>query len=228
MAAKAVELGGHRADAYMNLAMSHLKQDRIHQAKRAISQGLSEVRPFPEGELLLGEIYLTEGQYDSAVERFERVIYPPASEREVAYDLETLAAEGDPLRPGAAGLKADAHFNLGTVYVGRGQVDLAEIHLRQAVSLKPDFAEAHANLGILYDHTGRGVQGVSSLEKAVNLDSQNAVYRFNLGLAYAKLRRLSEARDQFETALRLDPSLTDAEDKLRLVDSLLQVQGVSP
>jgi len=225
MAAKAVELGGHRADAYMNLAMSHLKQDRIAQAKQTISRGLREVRPFPEGELFLGEIYLTEGQYDSAVESFERVIYPPASERDVAYDLEILAAEGDPLRPGAAGLKAKAHFNLGTVYVGRGQIDLAEIHLKQALSLKPDFAEAHANLGILYDHTGRGAEALPLLVKAINLDPNNAVYSFNLGLAYAKLMRLSEARDQFETALTLDPSLTDAQDKLRLVDSLLEVRG---
>jgi tetratricopeptide (TPR) repeat protein len=228
MAEKAVELGGHQANAYMNLAMSHRKEGRIDQAKQTIGQGLREIRPFPEGELLLGEIYLTEGQYDSAVERFERVIYPLASEADVAYDLEILAAEGDPHRLGAAGLKAKAHFNLGTVYVGRGQIDLAEIHLKQALSLNPDFAEAHANLGILYDHTGRGAEALPSLVKAINLDPNNAVYHFNLGLVYAKLMRLNEAREQFETTLRLDPSLTDAQNKLRLVDSLLQVQGVSP
>jgi tetratricopeptide (TPR) repeat protein len=228
MAEKAVELGGHQADAYMNLAMSHFKEGRIDQAKQTIGQGLREIRPFPEGELFLGEIYLTEGQYDSAVERFERVIYPPASERDVAYDLEILAAEGDPHRLGAANLKAKAHFNLGTVYVGRGEINSAEIHLKQALLLNPDFAEAHANLGILYDHTGRGAEALPSLVKAINLDPNNAVYHFNLGLAYAKLMRLSEARDQFETTLRLDPSLADAQNKLRLVDSLLQVQGVSP
>ncbi|MGB7062374.1 MAG: tetratricopeptide repeat protein [Candidatus Zixiibacteriota bacterium] len=228
MAEKAVELGGHRADAYMNLAMSYRKEGRIDQAKQTLGQGLREIRPFPEAELLLGEIYLTEGQYDSAVERFDRVIHPLASEADVAYDLEILAAEGDPHRLDAAGLKAKAHFNLGTVYVGRGEINSAEIHLKQALSLKPDFAEAHANLGILYDHTGRGAQGVSSLEKAINLDPQNAVYHFNLGLAYAKLMKLREAREEFETSLRLDPLLTDAHQKIRLVDSLLQVQGGSP
>ena len=228
MAERAVELGGHQANAYMNLAMSHRQEGRIDQAKQTISQGLREIRPFPEGELLLGEIYLTEGQPDSAVERFERVIHPPASEADVAYDLEILAAEGDPHRLGAAGLKAKAHFNLGTVYVGRGEINSAEIHLKQALSLKPDFAEAHANLGILYDHTGRGAEALPWLVQAIDLDPNNAVYRFNLGLAYAKLMRLREARDQFETALTLDPSLTDAGHKLRLVDSLLQVQGVSP
>jgi tetratricopeptide (TPR) repeat protein len=228
MAARAIRLGGYPAGAYMNLAASYRKEGNIRQAKQTITQGLAEVRPFPEGELFLGEIYLTEGQYDSAVERFENVIHPPASQRDIAYDLEVLASEGDPHRLSKQGLQAKAHFNLGTVYVGRGEIDLAEFHLKQALSLKPDFAEALANLGILYDHTGRGAEGVSSLEKAISLDPRNAVYRFNLGLAYAKLMRLREAREEFETSFTLDPSLTDAQDKLRLVDSLLQVQGISP
>ena len=57
------------------------------------------------------------------------------------------------------------------------------------------------------------------------MDPQNAVYHFNLGLAYAKLMKLRQAREEFEATLTLDPSLTDAHQKLRLVDSLLQVQG---
>ncbi|MGB2769450.1 MAG: tetratricopeptide repeat protein [Candidatus Zixiibacteriota bacterium] len=228
MAEKAIRLGGYSANAYMNLAMSYWKEGKIHEAKQTVAQGLTEVRPFPEGELLLGEIYLTEGLYDSAVERFENVIHPPASERDVAYDLEILASKGDPQRLDKQGLQAKAHFNLGTVYVQRGEISSAEIHLKRAISLKPDFAEAHANLGLLYDHTGRGAQGLPSLKKAVSLDPQNAVYHFNLGLAYAKQMKLIEAREEFETTLTLDPSLTDAHQKLRLVDSLLQVQGGSP
>jgi tetratricopeptide (TPR) repeat protein len=228
MAGKAISLGGYPANAYMNLAMSYWKEGRIHQAKQTIAQGLAEVRPFPEGELLLGEIYLTEGHYDSAVERFENIIHPPASQRDVAYDLEILAAQGDPHRLDKQGLQAKAHFNLGTVFVRSGEINSAETHLKQAISLKPDFAEAYANLGILFDHSGRGDEALPSLKRAINLDPRNAVYHFNLGLAYAKLMKLREAREEFETTLTLDPSLTDAHQKLRLVDSLLQVQGVSP
>jgi tetratricopeptide (TPR) repeat protein len=228
MAEKAIRLGGYSANAYMNLAMSYWKEGRIHDAKQTVAQGLTEVRPFPEGELLLGEIYLTEGQYDSAVERFENIIHPPISERDVAYDLEILASKGDPHRLDKAGLQAKAHFNLGTVYVGRGEINSAEIYLKRAISLQPDFAEAYTNLGLLYDHTGRGAEGLPWLKKAVSLDPQNAVYHFNLGLAYAKQMKLREAREEFETTLMLDPSLTDAQQKMLLVDSLLQVQGVSP
>ena len=105
--------------------------------------------------------------------------------------------------------------------------------LKSLTSANPDidnypFTTLTPNLGILYDHTGRGAEALPLLVKAINLDPDNAVYRFNLGLAYAKLMRLTEARDQFETALGLDPSLTDAEDKMRLVDSLLEVRGNTP
>src|SRR6185369_5389878 len=42
-----------------------------------------------------------------------------------------------------------AHYNLGIVLKERGEVDQAVEHYRQAVALRPDYAEAHYNLGRL-------------------------------------------------------------------------------
>ncbi len=228
MAEKAVQLDNRYANAYMNLALSYLESGKTDEAKETLSRGISNVQPFFEGELLLGEIYQAETKFDSAMERFERIIHPPRSYRDVAYDLEALASKGGPYRLETSEVQAKAHLNLGTIQMQRGELDLAVSHLKQALSLKPDFAEAHANLGTLYDHTGRGAEALPSLQKAISLDPQNAAYHFNLGLAYAKQMKLTEAREEFETTLMLDPSLTDAHQKILLVDSLLQVQGVSP
>lgn len=228
MAKKAVKLRSYYPEAYMNLTLSYWENGETHKAKETLSQGLKNVQPFFEGELLLGEIYLAEAKFDSAIKRFESIIHPPKSYRDVAYDLEALASKGELYNLENTRIRAKAHFNLGTIYVQRGEINLAETHLKQALSLKPDFAEAYANLGILADHTGRGTDAVPLLKKAISLDVQNATYHFNLGLAYAKQLKLKEARAEFETSLMIDPSLFEAKDKLLLVDSLLQTEGVSP
>ncbi|MGB8658538.1 MAG: tetratricopeptide repeat protein [Candidatus Zixiibacteriota bacterium] len=228
MAEKALQLKGYYPEAYMNLASSYWENGEAGKAKEILHQGLENVKPFYEGELLLGEIYQSEAKTDSAIERFETIVQAPSSAKDVAYDLETLASKGDPLNLGESQIKAKAHFDLATVCAQRGDLDGAEIHLKQALSLNPDLAEANANLGSLYDHTGRGVQAIPLLKKAVSLDTLNAAYHYNLGLAYAKQLRLDWAREEFQISLSLDSSLTEASEKLHLVDSLLQTQNPSP
>jgi tetratricopeptide (TPR) repeat protein len=227
MAQKAVQAGNHTPNAYMNLALSYWNRGEIDKAKQMLLQGLSKVQPFPEAELLLGEIYLAEVKLDSAAERFRKVIQL-SSGGDVAYDLEMLASKGDPLRLDSGHIKAKAHFDLATVHMQRGELTAAEAQIKQAISLKPDFAEAYANLGLLYDHTGRGSEALPRFKKAVELDPQNAVYHYNLGLAYAKRSRFAEAKEELQKTLMLDPSFKEAQNRLMLVDSLLQRQEGSP
>ena len=222
MSRRAIELGSYSPNPYMNLALAYKQTGRTSEAKEVLRQGMSLIKPFLDAELLLGEIHLAEGQLDSAITSFEKVISVGRSHRDVAYDLQALTSRGDRYGLDPTAIVAEAHFNLGTVYVQRGEIDPAEAHLRQAISLKPDFTEALANLGILLDHSGRGAEGIPLLERAIGLDPQNAVYHYNLGLAYAKTRQLEAARAEFETSLNLDPSLSDAYQKLLLIDSLLQ------
>jgi len=229
MAKKAVELDDHYANAYMNLALSYQGTGRNQEAKEILRQGLLKVQPFWDGELLMGEIYQTEAKFDSAIEIFEKIIHSATSHRDVAYDLQALTSRGGaPLDLENSDIQAKAHFNLGTIYMQKVELNLAEACLLQAISLKPDFAEAYANLGTLYDHTGRGAEAISLLKQAISLVPQNAIYYYNLGLAYAKQLKLKEAKTEFKTSLQLDPSLIEAQEKLLLVDSLLQTEDLSP
>lgn len=222
MAKKAVGLKLYSANPYMNLALAYNGTGRTEEAKEILREGIANIPAFFDAELLLGEIHQAEGEFDSAVSWFERVANPSPSQRDVIYDLQALTSRGDVYDQEWKALRAKAHFNMGTIYVQQGNPDLAEIHLKKTLDLMPNFVEALANLGILYDHTGRVVEGISLLKQAISLDPENAVYHYNLGLAYAKRRELEAAREEFQISLNLDPSLTDAHQKLLLVDSLLQ------
>jgi tetratricopeptide (TPR) repeat protein len=228
MAQKALTIRSYYPEAYMNLALSYQEMGEDQKAKEILMQGIENVQPFLEGELLLGEILQSEGEFDSAITEYDKVIRPVSRSQDVAYDLEALAAQGTSGQIGDKVTQAQAHFNLGTIYAQRGELDLAEDHLKSAFSLNPDFADAYANLGMLYDYTRRGKEAIPLLLKAIKLDPQNAVYHYNLGLVYAKQMDFKAAQAEFQTTLQLDPSLTDASQKLYLIDSLLQTGKPTP
>jgi tetratricopeptide (TPR) repeat protein len=219
-AQKAIELKVYYPEAYMNLALAYIGKGDYQKAKEVVESGLRNVHPFLEADYLLGEIYQAEGRLDSANQAYEKVLsVDPFSD--VAYNLETLSSMKD-LEMEYKDIKAKAYFNLGTLDVQQGEVDMAESHLKRAISLKPDFAEAYANLGTLYDNTRRFSEAIPPLEKAVSLDPQDPVYHYNLGLAYAKSNRLEEAKEEFQQSLKIEPDFKEAESKLFLADSLLK------
>jgi len=219
-ARKAIELKVYYPEAYMNLALAYIEEGDYQKAKEVVESGLRNVHPFLEADYLLGEIYQAEGRLDSANQAYEKVLsVDPFSD--VAYNLETLSSMKD-LEMEYKDIKAKAYFNLGTLDVQQGEIDLAESHLKRAISLKPDFAEAYANLGTLYDNTRRYPEAIPQLEKAVSLDPQDPVYHYNLGLAYAKSNRLEEAKEEFQQSLKIEPDFKEAESKLFLADSLLK------
>ena len=227
-AQKAVNLKTYYPEAYMNLSLAYQKKGDYEKAKEVLSTGIKNIPLFLEANLLLGEILQEEGKLDLAMTEYQKILDQSSAKKDVIYDLETLFSKGDPYNLENLEIRAKAHFNLGTIYVQQGRIDLAESHLRRAISLKPDFAEAFANLGILYDNTRRSSQAITQLQKAITLDPQNAIYHYNLGLAYAKSNRLEEAKEEFQQSLNLEPDLKEAQEKLFLADSLLNVRILDP
>jgi tetratricopeptide (TPR) repeat protein len=221
MAKKAVELGEHLENPYMNLALTFFRTGRMKEAKEVLIQGRSKVEPFFEGKLLLGQIYQTETQYDSAIQLFTGVIRTAIPHAEVVYDLQTLVSRGgEDLDAALLDIRARAHFGLGAIYMETGELESAESHLMDAFSLKPNFPEAYASLGMLYTETNRPSEAVPMLQQAVRRDPRRAIFHYHLGIAHLKLSQLIKAKESFETSLMLDSSLTEAQQKLMMLDSL--------
>jgi len=227
-AQKAVEIKPYYPEAYMNLALAYQMKGDYQKAKDELRLGMKNVKPFFDANLLLGEIFQEEGKLDSALTEYQKILDQSSAQKDIIYDLEILFSKGDPYNLENLGTRAKAHFNLGTIYVQQGEINLAESHLRTAIALKPDFAEAFANLGTLYDNTRRFSEAVTQLQRAVSLDPQNAIYHYNLGLAYAKNNQLEEAKEEFEQSLKIKPAFKEAQEKLFLADSLLKARNSVP
>jgi protein O-mannosyl-transferase len=113
---------------------------------------------------------------------------------------------------------AEAHNNLGAIFLKSGRNSEAVAEYEAAVRLDPDYPDAHSNRGsALSQIPGRLLEAAGELETAVRLDPENARRRAALGNILLQIPgRMFEAIGQLETAVKIDPGLTDAHYSLAL------------
>ena len=123
---------------------------------------------------------------------------------------------------------ADAHNNLGAIFLESGRATEAVAEYQAAVRLDPDYPDAHSNLGSALSRIpGRLADATAELETAVRLDPENARRRAALGNVLLQTPgRMPEAIVQLETAVRIDPG--DAGAHYQLGIALSQMPGRLP
>jgi protein O-mannosyl-transferase len=107
-----------------------------------------------------------------------------------------------------------AHNYMGTFLEDQGKFDEALAHYREAVRLKPDYAEAHTNLGAVLAHEGRDAESVAEYNEALRLKPDDAIAHTNLGLLLQSQGREDDAIAHYQEALRLKPDFAEAHNNL--------------
>jgi predicted TPR repeat methyltransferase len=93
-------------------------------------------------------------------------------------------------------------------------LDEAEASLRQAIALKPDYAEAHRNLGVTLKGLGRLEESEASLRQTIALKPDYAEAHYNLGNTLKELGRLDEVEASYTQAIALKPDYAEAKHML--------------
>jgi len=122
----------------------------------------------------------------------------------------------------------EPHYNLASIYIDQGKLDLAEKEYIQTLSLRPGHSSAKIGLGSVYNKKG-------IFDKAEKLylqvikdgNAQNNIKSYpiahlNLGEVYAKTGRIALAIKEWERAIHLDSSLLPAHFNL---GTALMIQG---
>jgi len=86
----------------------------------------------------------------------------------------------------------------------------AELELKKAISLNPEYPNAYYNLAVLYIGQGNLEKAELELKKAIKLKSDFAIAHYNLGFILKDQGRLKEAETYTQKALEVDPQFTDA------------------
>ena len=225
LAKQALEIKPYYKEAYINLALAYLKMENHLSAESSLVSALALFPSFAELRFYLGLVYQKQGKSDQALTEYAQLLSQRPETQDVEYNLGLIYSKDDPSREGLNGLKAYAAYNSGLIYLQKKEIDLAQKSLIRSVKLKPDFAEAHAVLGNVYDLRREYEPAVKELEEAIKNAPDNPVYHYNLGLILAKTNNLLPAKQEFETTLKLSPDFKPAQEKLRLVDSLLFIRS---
>ena len=111
--------------------------------------------------------------------------------------------------------RTDIYFRLGNVYVAQNRLDEAIRQYREAIRLKPDYAEAHNNLGAAFLNKGQTAEAIGQFKEALRLKPDDAQAHNNLGAALLNQGRTDEAISQFQEAIRLKPDDAGIRNNLR-------------
>ena len=94
---------------------------------------------------------------------------------------------------------------------------------RQAIRLKPDYAEAHYGLGLAYANLGHWQEAVYAYRQALQLKPDYAEVYYNLGWALTLLGRFSEAQLSYQRAREIARELGNAAAEATALIGLAQV-----
>lgn len=116
----------------------------------------------------------------------------------------------------------EAHMELGRLYFGRQEYDLAANAYEQVRALRPGHPYADYNLGLTYRALGHYSRAIDAYERARLVDDADPDIVNNLGIAYYLHGDLERARDGFRSALTLAPYDRRVHANLRTVEEALR------
>jgi tetratricopeptide (TPR) repeat protein/peroxiredoxin len=101
-------------------------------------------------------------------------------------------------------------YNLGTLYIKRGQPSQAKAAFERALQLKPDYADASNSLGALLAQDGQVPAAVERFRAALQAKPDFADALNNLGFALFQTGEAAQAYELYQKALTLQPEFPEA------------------
>jgi tetratricopeptide (TPR) repeat protein len=209
-------------EAYINKILA---LRRIGDNQEAFTTARNLTINFPDylpGHYFLG-IFLKEmGRTDEASERFRLIIGRGEQSVIERYDLSTIYSSQTEYGYKPYRMPGMAYYELGNLFVSKGEIDSALVYYRRATEILPEYPDAWTNLALAYDHIKMYQEALGAFKKSLDLNPENPYTLYNLGLTLGKLGLLREAAETFRIAINIKPDFTQAIEKLRMTESILE------
>jgi eukaryotic-like serine/threonine-protein kinase len=186
---RAIAIDQNYAPAYAAMGLAYntgfvwKDQDKewVDKAKTACDRALSLTPQLAEGHTCVGNVFLSTGRYEDAVQELQRSL-----------DLdhnsdETLSA-------------------LAVAYQRLGNTSSAEDAYRKAISLRPNYWRLYNTFGIFYSDQARYSDAAEMFKKAIQLAPLNYRGYSNLGSTYLMVGQYQESVDSFRRSIALRPT----------------------
>jgi len=100
---------------------------------------------------------------------------------------------------------AELYYFLGVALEERGQTDRAKEAYREAIRLKPDYADVYYNLGVIIAEEGGLEEAMKYYRRAIEIDPDYSTAHYNLGTLFQSQGKLDEAIWHYYQTLRVQP-----------------------
>ncbi len=199
-------------DSYRYKYASTHSPDWLTKSKSACEKSISLAADSAAGYTCLGMAYNETGQYEKAIEQFQRALTLDPSNDDIyrgmafAYqhvgrfdDAEATYRKAIDMRPQYAG----GYNWLGKFLYGRGRYTEAVDAFRHATDLSPDSFRGYYNLGGAYISAGKYDDALAALQKSISIRPTAAALA-NLGTVDFYLGKYPQAADAYEKSVQLD------------------------
>ncbi len=112
--------------------------------------------------------------------------------------------------------KAQAHNNLGALYLQAKSNAAAQAEFSAAIALNPNEVNSYVGRGIAEEQEANHEAAIADFTQASKLQPAAAVY-FWLGQAYEEKGDYNRAQNAYVTALRMAPGMSEAQTRLEMV-----------
>jgi len=103
-----------------------------------------------------------------------------------------------------------AHYNLGAIRAGRGELDEAVGYYRRSLELYPAYPKAHYDLAIALSRQGKLEEALEQYHRTIELAPNHFKAHINLGTLLARQGKFPEAIDHYRQALKIEPDSANA------------------
>ncbi len=104
---------------------------------------------------------------------------------------------------------ARAHFNLGNMYMQRGDYPLADEHYRTSFVIAPNYGAPLNGLGEILRMQGRTQDAIAVFKQVIQMEDRYFLAHHNLGTAYAELGQWEDALREFQRTIELKPTVPE-------------------
>jgi tetratricopeptide (TPR) repeat protein len=104
----------------------------------------------------------------------------------------------------------DLHNIQGATNAALGKYDAAIESYKQAIKIRPDYADAYYNMGISLQDQGNLGEAIDSYKQAIKIKPDYAEAYSNMGNAFKDKGELEAAIDSYKQAIKIKPDYADA------------------
>ena len=220
---RAVQLNPALPEVYAFIGMAGRELGKFDEARRALQRAMALGPTLPAPYIDLGLVFLRQGQIEHAIGQFEAAVNLPSPSAPIP-DLDTVILE---LRRALTGKNLAEGRNILGLLLGKQGADPKQVsaEFREAIRLRPAFAEAHNHLGLVSMQVGDSEQGIAQFREALRHAPEYADALGNLGAALVASQP-EEAIGLLRKAVAAQPAFVRAQYNLALAYAQSPKYGV--